>query len=37
MKDIGKKINLSKLSLGIYFIQLQDQNGVKQMKKIVKK
>ena len=37
MKDIGKKINLSKLSSGIYFIQLQDQNGVKQMKKIVKK
>jgi hypothetical protein len=37
MKGIGKKINLSKLSSGIYFIQLQNQNGAKQMKQIVKK
>jgi hypothetical protein len=37
IKGIGKKINLSKLSSGIYFIQLQNQNGEKLMKKIVKK
>jgi hypothetical protein len=37
MKGIGKKINLSKLSSVIYFIQLQNQNGAKQMKQIVKK